>query len=186
MGIQCQWRFICLTSPSLWPMLDIGKMVPCPWGRGMLMSGWDLWWCHKHNACHWREQVSFDACSVSKLPSSKHSGFESCEWRLVLSEITVLRLHSSHHRVFLSSQLFIVDSRRSLSHTQGINLLPTLQTPLVCCGAVVPSVSGSQLCSTVSHTPVPCCCIHISHSNWRIDTHFVYKWQYHKEKVAAH
>lgn len=148
-------------------MLDKGRMASCPWGRGVLMSGWDLWWCHKHNACHCKCQVSLDACSVSQFLSSKHSGFwnswveNGVKWNN--SVIT------SHLRLFLSSQLFTVDGRKDLSHTQGSNVLPTLQTPLVSYGAVVPSVSGSQLCTTVSHTPVLYCCIHITHSrlkNW--------------------
>lgn len=56
-----------------------------------------------------KRKVSLDACSVLQLPSSKPSGFESCECRMVLSEILVLRLLSSHLRVCLSSQLFTAE-----------------------------------------------------------------------------
>lgn len=161
MGTWCQGQFNLAYLPfSCGPVLDVG--ITAPGEEGYCCQAGIFGGGLKCSPCHWKDQL---ALMLDWFCSFLPWNILFCFWKLSMENgvkwnNNVLRWLSSDLGVFLSSQLFTGDGRRDLSHTRGTNVLPTLQIPMVWCGAVLPLMPGSRLCGTACHRPVFYCCIH--------------------------
>ena len=150
----------------LWPHAGCGNNGPMPTGMAGVVGRLGFLVVPQTQPVPLKRQVSLHVWSVSQIPSPKYA---LCFWKLWMENVVKWNNNMCCDDLVLtswSSQLFTGDSSRGLSHMQGTNVLPSLQTPTVWYGVVLPSLPGSCLCGTASCRTVLYCGVHSLSSTW--------------------